>query len=80
MLDMINRKFLGEPPTEEEKKIIRAIDDDMLYYDLDILLEVPQEGPAPELATEISYEVRPFEDVEKEYLELFYRYAKAKEE
>lgn len=78
MLDMINIKFLGAPPDEEEKKLLRAIDDDMLYYDMEVLLGVPQDEPAPELKTVISYEVRPFEDVEREYLEVFYRYAPGK--
>ena len=75
MLDMINTKFLGTPPTEEEKKIIRSIDDDMLYYDLSVLLEIPQDTPEPQLKTDLSFEFRPFEEVEKEYLEMFARYS-----
>ncbi len=38
------------------------------------LLEEPQEGDAPKLHITLDYAVRPFDAVEKEYLELFEQY------
>lgn len=75
LLDVIYVKYLGSALTEEEHRQLKMIDDDMLYYDLRELLNEPQEGPEPELKIRISYEVQPFETVERQYLELFRRYS-----
>ena len=42
----------------------------MLYFDLLTLLNEPSNRPEPELHINLSYEVRPFENVEQEYLQL----------
>ncbi|MBE5922159.1 MAG: hypothetical protein E7269_05350 [Lachnospiraceae bacterium] len=73
LLDMIYAKFLAEPLTEEEKKRIKDIDDNMLYYDLIELLGETPAGTAPELATALNYEVIPFAEVENAYLEMYER-------
>ena len=74
LLNIVYTKYLGSTLTEEEEKRIKEIDDDMLYYDLKILLgEISREEP-PEMKTAFSYEVLPFETVEKRYLELYERY------
>lgn len=78
LLDMIYSKYLGSKLSKEEEKILKTVDDDLLYYDLTILLNEPVEGPAPELLIDLDYTVRPFEEVENEYLELFYKYSNAK--
>jgi hypothetical protein len=70
-LDVIYTKYLGSTLTGEEERQVKEIDDDMLYYDLLELLNEPSEREAPKMKTEFSYEVRAFEAVEKEYLELF---------
>ena len=44
---------------------------DMLYYDLKVLLNDAPQGPAPVMQTAFSYQVLPFAQVEREYLELF---------
>ena len=44
----------------------------MLWFDLTYLLNEPQSEKKPEVHISIDYKVRPFEEVEKEYLELFY--------
>ncbi len=75
LLGMIYEKFLGTPLTEEEQKQLKEIDDAMLWYDLENLLDETQFGEIPELHIELDYAVRPFQDVEKEYLELFYRFS-----
>ena len=72
LLDVIYTKYLGSPLTEEEERRIKCIDDDMLYFDLLTLLNEPSDRPEPELHINLSYEVRSFEDVEQEYLQLFH--------
>ena len=72
LLNVIYTKYLGSPLTEEEERRIKCIDDDMLYFDLLTLLNEPSNRPEPELHINLSYEVRPFENVEQEYLQLFH--------
>ena len=43
----------------------------MLYYDLKVLLNDAPQSPAPVMQTAFSYQVLPFAQVEREYLELF---------
>lgn len=71
LLELIYEHFLGTALTEEEKKQVKAIDDDMLYYDLKVLLNEPSERVAPQLKIELDYTVKPFEEVERKYLELY---------
>ncbi len=73
LMDMIYEKFLGSPLTQEEQKQLKEIDDAMLWHDLENLLDETQFGEIPELNIDLDYSVRPFQDVEKEYLELFCR-------
>ena len=75
LLDMIYRKFLGSSLTPEEQAQLKAIDDAMLWYDLETLLDETQSGEVPELQINPDYSVRPFPDVEKEYLELFHYFS-----
>lgn len=75
MLDMIYKKFLGSTLTEEEQLELKKIDDDLLWYDLNILLQEPQSIPEPEVCVKPDYTVRPFEEVEREYLELYRKYS-----
>ena len=75
LLDIIYEKFLGSPLTTQEKKQLKEIDDAMLWYDLKKLLDEIQFGEVPKLHIHLDYSVRPFQDVEKEYLELFYRFS-----
>ena len=73
LLDMIYTKYLGSPLSEEEQSQLKTIDDALLWYDLKNLLdEAPQSEP-PVLHIDMDYTVRPFADVEKEYLDLFHR-------
>ncbi len=77
ILDVIYEKWLGSPLTEEEAKLVKLVDDDMLYYDLKVLLNEQMDCPEPKLCVELQYHVRPFKDVEREYLALFDRLHKA---
>lgn len=74
LLDVIYTKYLGSSLSDEEQRVLKQIDNDLLYYDLKILLNEPSDGPEPVLKIQLSYEVRPFEDVERQYLELFHKY------
>ena len=71
LLDVIYTKFLGAPLTDEEAALVKQIDDDMLYFDLRLLLNEPSNESGPEMKSVFSYDVLPFETVEREYLELY---------
>lgn len=77
LLDMIYEKFLGSSLTSEEQAQLKEIDDAMLWYDLENLLDEKQFGEIPELHIDLDYSVRSFRDVEKEYLDLFYCFSGA---
>lgn len=70
MLSLIYTKFLGSDVTEEENRLVREIDDVMLYFDLHTLLKMDDE-PEPQVNIFLSYAPRGFEEVENEYLEIF---------
>lgn len=74
LLDTIYEKYLGSLLTAEEEALVQEVDDDMLYYDLWNLLNEPSNRPAPKMSTAFSYEVLPFEAVERQYLALFEAY------
>ncbi len=71
LLSVIYRRFLGADLTEEEAAAVKEIDDDLLWYDLTELLGEHPDEKAPEIHIELCYKVRPFEEVEQEYLDLF---------
>lgn len=73
MLSVIYEKFLGRDVTEEEEKIIKEIDDDLLYFDLRELLGEKMDREEPELKIKLSYDFVPFEETEKKYLGLYER-------
>ena len=76
LLDLIYEKFLGDSLTAEEQVQLKAIDDALLWYDLTILLGERPGGEAPKLKVMPDYAVRPFAEVEQEYLEMFREYSK----
>lgn len=71
LLSVVYERFLGSDVTEEEAALIKSIDDDLLWFDLKYLLNEESAKPEPQMHVTISYEVRPFEEVEKEYLAVF---------
>ena len=73
LLCMIYKKFLGSGLTKEEQTRLDEIDHALLWYDLEILLGEKQQTEAPRLHIDLTYEVRPFEEVEREYLDIFTR-------
>lgn len=77
LLEVIYKKFLGSPLSQEEQKLVKIIDDDMLYYDLRDLLNEKDPRTAPVMYSSFSYKERPFKEVEEEYLSLFRKYSDA---
>ena len=73
LLCMIYKKFLGSGLTKEEQTRLDEIDHALLWYDLEILLGEKQQTEALGLHIDLTYEVRPFEEVEREYLDIFTR-------
>ena len=71
LIDLIYFHFMGKTLNEEEKELVREVDDDLLYYDMIELLGVPQEGPAPAIHIELDYGTCSFGNVENEYIDLF---------
>lgn len=74
ILDLTYQKLIGQPLQEDELQQVKEIDDAFLYYDLEVLLNEYQRDPEPKLLCPPSYEVRPFADVEEEFLEIYYQY------
>ena len=71
LLDLIYEKYLGSVLTEEEAALVKTIDDDLLYYDLRVLLNELSDKPAPKLHIQLDYDFVPFVEVAKTYLEIF---------
>ena len=69
--------YMSDVPSEEEEKLIKEIDNALLWYDLKYLLDEELEERQPKLHVEPDYTVRAFSEVEKEYLEIFKRYIKS---
>lgn len=72
-LTVIYEKYLGTTLTEDEARLVKGIDDDMLYFDLQELLNETSEREKPEMMSSFSLEIVSFTDVEREYLKLFYK-------
>ncbi|MFG6356229.1 MAG: hypothetical protein K1W26_05300 [Acetatifactor sp.] len=74
LLEQVYIKYLGSALTEEEERLVKQVDNDMLYYDMLHLLQERIQHEPPVMRTDFSYAVLPFEQVERRYLELFERY------
>ena len=74
LLDVLYTKFLGSPLDEQEEKLIKEIDDAVLWYDMKYLLGEDSEGDKPKTHMVPDYTMRAFKDVEQEYLSIFEKY------
>ena len=74
LLDLIYEKYLGYKLDEEEQRLVKSIDNDLLYYDLKELLNECSYDAAPKLLISLNYDFVPFHQVEQAYLELFQQY------
>lgn len=75
LLQVIYEKYLQTPLTLEEEKIVKVIDDDLLYFDMLYLLDEKIRENPPKLKICFDYELVPFALVEREYLELFHKFS-----
>ena len=66
-------KYLGSELTAEEECLVKQVDDDMLYYDMKVLLGEELDREEPEMMSMFSQEYVPFVEVEEQYLELFHK-------
>lgn len=73
--------YMSDVPTPFKKELpeyqaqLNEIDHAMLLYDLENLLGEVQYGEIPDLQIDLDYTVRPFTEVEDEYLMLFAKYS-----
>ena len=74
LLSLVYEKYLGSDITEAEARLVKQIDNDILAYDLFYLLDEGCKEDLPEMKRPFSYEVRSFESVAQEYLELFQKW------
>lgn len=77
LIDLLAIHFLGSVLSEEEQRLVKEIDDDILYFDMIELLNVPQDGPKPKMRIELDYSFQPFEKTEKAYLAIYEKYMNA---
>jgi len=71
VIRMVYEKYLGSDLSEEEARLVKLVDDDMLYFDMQVLLGWKQEEKPPEMMSIFSQEYVPFIEVEEQYLEIF---------
>ena len=57
--------------SEEEARLVKLVDDDMLYFDMKVLLGHKMDQEEPEMKSMFSQEYIPFIEVEEQYLEIF---------
>lgn len=76
LFDLICIKFLGSPLNREEHRQLKEIDNAMLWYDLTNLLSEKKIGEKPKIHIDMDYTVRPFKEVEEEYLKMFHSLVK----
>lgn len=72
LLHMIYTIFLGNDITEEEEELIKNVDDTLLYHEFFHYMGERLHDPGTPLVSKPVFAVRPFAEVEREYLDLFY--------
>ena len=74
LLHAVYGKFAGGIPTEEEERLVKEIDHTLLYYEFQTLMGQPVGPEPPEpLRSHPGFEERNWRDVERDYIELFYK-------
>ena len=76
ILDVIYGKYLGSTLNIDEQKQLKRIDDALLYFDIQMLLAEDPKQSEPSVLIKPDYTVRPFDEVENKYLEIFDKYIK----
>jgi len=71
LLEKIYKKYLGSELTAEEAALVKAVDDDVLYFDLKELLHETMDREVPQMKIPPDYRVVPFSQVEEEFVVMF---------
>ena len=71
LLNMIYEKFLGSPLNEYEEKVVKMIDDAMLYYEFYEFTAIKLEYDLPYVCATPDFYRGTMKQVEKEYLDIF---------
>ena len=71
LLKKIYEKYLGSDLTAEEAALVKAVDDDVLYFDLKELLHETMAREVPQMKIVPNYTFVPFTQVEEEFLALY---------
>ncbi len=71
--NMIFEKLIGEPLNSEELALIHEVDDAMLFAEFKYYLGEQLEMEHTPLVTRPVFVTRPFDDVEEEFLSMYYR-------
>lgn len=66
-------KFLGEPLTEEEERLVFLIDDDILENEFPALMGAKLKETVPVLAAKAQFEFEDFQKTQQEFLALFHQ-------
>ena len=74
--DLIWEHFIRRPLTPEEKALVFEIDDVMLSMEFHLLMPEDIDESYSLLASDVNCETRPPEDVEREYIDLLYRFGR----
>ncbi len=67
----VYEKYLGSDLSPEEAQLVKQVDDDMLYFDMKVLLGHKMDQDEPEMKSMFSQEYVPFIEVEEQYLHIF---------
>ena len=79
LLHMIYEKFAGRVPTDEEEKVIKEIDDTLLYFEFLHYMGVGCGSPGKGLKSEPVFREEPRLEVEQRYLKLYRKCLKERE-
>ena len=71
LLHMIYEKFAGRIPTEEEEKVIKEIDDTLLYFEFLHYMGVGCGKPGRGLKSQPIFREEPRQAVEQKYLDIY---------
>lgn len=74
LIELVFMTFLGSALREDEQKLVKKVDDDLLFYDMKELLDVTLDVDAPKINIELDFSEKRFEEVEIEYLDIYERY------
>ena len=72
LLSLIYTKFLGKDLTEEEARLVKSVDDAMLYHEFLHYMDIPLSASTPEIASVPVFRFEDFKKVEKDYLARFH--------